>query len=240
MTSSSKPAIIHHPLLGPVEIRINDRATRFIARWRNGSVRLTVPRGASCSDIRLALSRLAPRVVASRPEPLYRIGMSIQCPDVTFSIIANPLHSRAITVRHDAPRSHVSILVGSLVDTSTPQASVAISRLLCRVAASLAPELILPRARSIAADLGLKVARWRIGHGLRTLGTCSSRHVITLSYALLFLPSELRDYIVCHELAHLTHLDHSPGFHALCNAYCQGRESVLASQLRSFRWPILR
>lgn len=240
MTSTSDPTIIRHPVLGPVEIRLSVRATRFIARWRNGVVRLTVPKGASCSEIRLALSRLAPRVAASKPVPLYRLGMSIQCPDVTFSIIANPLPSRAIAVRHDAPRSHVSILVGSLVDPSATHTSVAISRLLCRVAASLAPELILPRARSIAATFGLEVARWRIGHGLRTLGTCSSRSVITLSYALLFLPIELRDYVVCHELAHLTHLDHSPGFHALCNAYCHGRESILASRLRSFRWPILR
>ena len=30
----------------------------------------------------------------------------------------------------------------------------------------------------------------------------------------VFLPYRLREYIICHELAHLTHFDHSAEFHA--------------------------
>jgi predicted metal-dependent hydrolase len=56
----------------------------------------------------------------------------------------------------------------------------------------------------------------------------------------MFLPEHLIRYIICHELAHLTHMNHSPEFHALCNQYCDGQEKQLEQQLRQFRFPILK
>lgn len=35
------------------------------------------------------------------------------------------------------------------------------------------------------------------------------------SLALLHCPIPLIDYVIVHELAHITHPDHSPAFHAL-------------------------
>jgi hypothetical protein len=55
---------------------------------------------------------------------------------------------------------------------------------------------------------------------------------------LVFLQQELRDYIVWHELAHLTHMNHSADFHALCNSYCGGREKDMREKLRLVRWPL--
>ena len=57
---------------------------------------------------------------------------------------------------------------------------------------------------------------------------------------LVFLPTHLRDYIIYHELAHLSEMNHSPRFHALCDAYCRGNESRYIRELNSFRWPVLR
>lgn len=43
-------------------------------------------------------------------------------------------------------------------------------------------------------------------------GSCNSRKHISFCWKILLLPEELADYIVCHELAHLKELNHSPNF----------------------------
>jgi predicted metal-dependent hydrolase len=43
-------------------------------------------------------------------------------------------------------------------------------------------------------------------------GSCTSKGVISFNYKMIFLPAELRDYIVAHELCHLKQLNHSPAF----------------------------
>lgn len=54
----------------------------------------------------------------------------------------------------------------------------------------------------------------------RTLwGSCTSGKSLSLNWRLLLLPPPLQDYIIYHELAHLTHMDHSGRFHKLLHAY---------------------
>lgn len=100
--------------------------------------------------------------------------------------------------------------------------------------------VLVEQAGSVAARIGAAPAAWRIGRGTRTLGCCNARREITLSAALMFVPPHLREYVMCHELAHLSEMNHSPRFHALCDAYCGGREGALAAELRAYQWPLLR
>src|SRR5690606_3456461 len=54
----------------------------------------------------------------------------------------------------------------------------------------------------------------------RTLwGSCTSARSLSLNWRLLLLPPPLQDYIIYHELAHLTHMDHSPRFYKLLHCY---------------------
>ncbi|MES2203452.1 MAG: M48 family metallopeptidase [Patescibacteria group bacterium] len=62
------------------------------------------------------------------------------------------------------------------------------------------------------------------GHTLRKVfikntksrwGSCSERGNLNFNYKILFIPSELQDYIIVHELCHLRAFNHGPDFWAL-------------------------
>ena len=46
----------------------------------------------------------------------------------------------------------------------------------------------------------------------RRWGSCSSLKNLNFNYKLIFLPYELADYIIVHELCHLQELHHGPAF----------------------------
>ena len=46
----------------------------------------------------------------------------------------------------------------------------------------------------------------------RCWGSCSSKKNLNFSYKIIFLPDHLQDYIIVHELCHLTHMHHGQDF----------------------------
>lgn len=43
-------------------------------------------------------------------------------------------------------------------------------------------------------------------------GSCSSTGTLSFNYRLIFAPPKVLDYVVVHELCHLTHMNHAPAF----------------------------
>ena len=84
-------------------------------------------------------------------------------------------------------------------------------------------EALLVRARS---ELPQRVAHWSRVTGLvptgvkitgakTRFGSCNSRNSLCFSWRLMQYPDEAIDLVVVHELCHIAHHDHGPGFYAL-------------------------
>ena len=63
-----------------------------------------------------------------------------------------------------------------------------------------------------SAETGLVFNKLFIKNQKTRWGSCSSKGNINLNRNLLFLPIELVDYLLVHELCHTVHLNHSPGY----------------------------
>ncbi|QCE33418.1 M48 family metallopeptidase [Acetobacteraceae bacterium] len=51
-------------------------------------------------------------------------------------------------------------------------------------------------------------------------GSCNVQGAIMLNWRLILAPKSVQDYVIIHELAHLTHFNHSADFWALVENFC--------------------
>ncbi len=224
---------------GKIFITVRTNMRNITMRWKGGSLYMNVPPGTSMANLKQALNDLRPKLRLSRTvdDVSYHIGQMIEC--YGFKIVIGEqtkYHDKIIFSKSDnvvtasAPRG---------IDLTTHNSKEWMSRALKTVAHNEAARL-LPLAQSVTARLGVAPERFEIGRGLRKLGHCTPKRVIQLSANLVFLPKDLIEYIICHELAHLTHMNHSPQFHSLVNKYVNGLEKALEKKLKAFKWPVIR
>src|SRR5690606_31499520 len=80
-----------------------------------------------------------------------------------------------------------------------------------------------------AADLadyceraGRPPAKLALSSARRRWGSCARSGAIRINWRLVMAPDFVRRSVVAHEVAHLVHFDHSPGFHRLLGALFEG------------------
>jgi len=79
----------------------------------------------------------------------------------------------------------------------------------------LPKEAVYAEVRDWAERLKVRPRRVQIRRLTSRWGSCTSRGNVTLTDRILRMPRQLREYVICHELAHLRYLDHGPQFHDL-------------------------
>lgn len=79
---------------------------------------------------------------------------------------------------------------------------------------SEALRLLAEDAADYCARAGLALHPVRLSRAQRRWGSCSSEGVLRINWRLVQAPNRVRRSVVAHEVAHLTHFDHSPAFHA--------------------------
>jgi hypothetical protein len=166
----------------------------------DGTVRLTVPRGASIA----AGVRFAERQVdwvererqrrRERAEP-WRAGHALW---VRGEIVDLQIRADALVAGPEVIR----------LSASGADARPAVEAHLRAAATRELP----PRCHELAAATGLTVARVSVRNQRSRWGACSSRGVITLNWRLIQMPATVSDYVIFHELSHLRQPNHSRKF----------------------------
>jgi hypothetical protein len=223
-----------------VELRRGMTSVRFTYH-PDGHLLMRAPLGASATQLQQMVDINREQLhQLPRPQAIsFDYGQVMEC--FRCRVVIEPTNPRPGYLKTEWDDDNVlHVTMHESTDLDEYSAKQYISDRISEAMGYIANKELLPFARETAVALGLKPAGFEIGRGMRKLGHCTAKRVIQLSRNLMFLPEPLVHYIICHELAHLTHMNHSPEFHALVDEYTDGREQELEQQLRQFRWPIAK
>lgn len=215
VSAAASDAVPEGTALPGYTVRVSARArhVRLTVSARDGLV-VVVPRGhrvdahAIVSSkqewARRALAAVAERraVLTAGPEALMPRTVDLPAIAVTY-----PVYERA------AARATAKVIDGALVVSGgTPGDRLhALRTWLGRTAREYLPQ----RVHDLAGQTGLTPSKVRVTQARTRWGSCSARGTVSLSRSALFLPPNLCDALVLHELAHLRELNHSNRFWVL-------------------------
>ena len=97
--------------------------------------------------------------------------------------------------------------------------------MLMRVVRSFAKGALYCRVVYQAARFRLDIPKVSVRNQSSRWGSCSAKGAVSLNWRLVLLRPELQDYVILHELAHLTEMNHSGRFWALLDQYDSNREA---------------
>jgi len=217
-----------HAMAGAVNIRHSQRARRIAVRIAaGGRVELVVPRGVSErrawafyeSRAEWVHEHLARRRMAAPLQEFPPRHLHLPLLDETWRLFRAGGTGRARVVETGR--------VLKLRGAGTPED---FRRCLLRWLKRRALRALAPRLAEESARHGLRYSRVRVANQKSRWGSCSTQGLISLNLALLFQPERVVRYLLCHELAHTRHMDHSARFWA-CVAECEPRWRELDRQL---------
>ena len=200
----------------PLQLVRNPRARRYVLRLRrDGSARVTIPRGGSVAAaqafaqrhaawLERQLQRLDTQPTESTP---WHIGLEILFRGEPVRLEAGG-GDRSGTIRF----ADQSVAVSDPVEKLRP----AIERHL----RGLAERELPPRVFELAALHQLTIRRVTVRNQKSRWGSCSRRGTISLNWRLVQAPAFVCDYIILHELMHLRQMNHSARYWREVESVC--------------------
>jgi predicted metal-dependent hydrolase len=183
---------------------------------RNSEVVLTLPAGCS-------LER-GIRFMRTKTEWLRRHLSRIGPPETLFTFLRNQrslsAEGRAITIDwRTGPKATLTYRWGTDSAAVSFDPDRHTEGQLKRLLRQFAAEVLPARTLALAARHRLQVHRVSVRDQISRWGSCSARKNVSLNWRLLLLPPEIQDYVIWHELAHLTEMNHSDRFWTLLQSY---------------------
>lgn len=114
------------------------------------------------------------------------------------------------TTRVNQKQINVSLPIG--LEISNSEAQKVITNAAERALKQETEQLVAPRLQDLAFEHGYNVKAVSSKRLRSRWGSCDTHANIVINSYIVQLPWELIDYVLIHELAHINHLNHGPGF----------------------------
>jgi predicted metal-dependent hydrolase len=205
----------------PITVRESGRRrrVRLVMSLRHGLV-LVVPRGFDRGRVPeiLAQKRRWIERAAARSDT-YRTWLEAEASRFPDRLELRSIGEMWTVDYQQRPRSSITTaraLPGSrLLVSGRADDAAACQAALTRWLKRRARAALVPLLLGLAAEHGFEVKSVRVGAQRTVWGTCARHGTISLNMKLLFLPAELSDYVLVHELCHTRQRGHGPAFWAL-------------------------
>ncbi|WP_419785851.1 M48 family metallopeptidase [Pseudodesulfovibrio sp.] len=202
----------------PLTVKEHPRARRILVKLVPGKgLVVVIPRGYRKTAVKEILDEKRSWIEHTRDALAERgIDLSGQLPDPPTRIEFRA-SGRTHTVDYlDRPgRTTVTTNADKLLVRGPATDTAAQIHALQAFTVKRAREFALPRLDALSRRLSLPYSALRMRRQRTRWGSCSARGTISLNAKLLFLPPELVDQLLLHELCHTRHLNHSPAYWAL-------------------------
>jgi len=224
------PAKLHHVQLGSRIVSYTTRPARrrLSLNIDERGLRVSLPRGIALTAVEDFIRRHGEWVLTKLDEYGSR--------EVRRQIILNdgqrlPLLGSTVTLRISQGNNRFRWFDTLLELLPRPNADIdALTR---RAFQTRALEVFDRRLNHFANLGGYEVPALSLSSARTRWGSCSSESGIRLNWRLIHLSLDLIDYVVCHELAHLRQMNHSPRFWSEVAKLCpdwQERRQILKQE----------
>ena len=106
-----------------------------------------------------------------------------------------------------------------LIITPVQHTAASIQKALDTFLKSTATKYILPRLEQLAQKMSITFGTVTLREQRSRWGSCSASGNLNFNWRLVHAPPAVIDYVIVHELAHRTHMNHGAGFWALVAKY---------------------
>lgn len=194
-----------------LHLRISPRAKRMALRLdsKTGKIHLVLPPRASL--------RKGLEFARDHREWIFKHAAEAPLPVILQNGSVLPVlgQDRVIRIIYDESLKRTAIQLNEneiLVSTNKDDPTQRIVRFLKNLAREEITRVSHEKAKQINRIPGVI----RIGDTKSRWGSCSQEGNLSFSWRLVLAPIESFDYVIAHEVAHLSHMDHGPKFWALC------------------------
>jgi predicted metal-dependent hydrolase len=234
---STTKKIVSYPEIGNITYKRNTRARRLSISINNSTgVKVTIPGTLSFRSAEsFVLSKS--QWIIEKVEYLSKREVNIIQTDTYktrhHTLLFIPTEHQKISIK--LVPDYIQVYYPNNLEISSEKIQLAARKGIENAYRSEAKEMLPNRVEHLANKFGFKYNKVAIKKSTSRWGSCSSRNNINLSIYLMKLPDVLIDYIVLHELCHITHKNHGPKFWAALDQMTGGDAKKLSKEVRRFK-----